>query len=351
VTVPATPILEVQGVSKSFVVGRHFLRPPDVLRALVDVNLTVGTGQALGIVGESGSGKSTLAKIVARLIEPDKGRVLMAGTDLTSLSGPRLRLARRAMQMVFQDPASSLNPRIRIGDVIEEPLRVLGIVPSAEVGSERDALLARVGLSPGLAGRLPRELSGGQSQRVSIARALSVRPKILLADEPVSSLDVSVRAQILNLLSDLRDNLALTLIFISHDLSVVHHLTDHVAVMYFGHIVEYGPANDVLRAGAHPYTRALVAAIPQPVVGSRRTEPAIRGEQPSAIEPISGCVFRTRCPIAQSICAEVPPPPLAVAADHWAACHFATEVSVRSPIEASVPAPPAPLTPSPHLRS
>jgi oligopeptide transport system ATP-binding protein len=210
----------------------------------------------------------------------------------------------------------------------------------------RKFLLRRVGLSPGLAGRLPRELSGGQCQRVSIARALSVRPTILLADEPVSSLDVSVRAQILNLLSDLRDNLALTLIFISHDLSVVHHLTDHVAVMYFGRIVEYGAANDVLRAGAHPYTRALVAAIPQPVVGTRRTEPAIRGEQPSAIEPISGCVFRTRC-IAQAICAEVPPPNMAVARGHWAACHFATEVSERSPVEASVPShPPAPFSPS-----
>jgi oligopeptide/dipeptide ABC transporter ATP-binding protein len=175
---------------------------------------------------------------------------------------------------------------------------------------------------------------------VSIARALSVRPKILLADEPVSSLDVSVRAQILNLLSDLRDNLGLTLVFISHDLSVVHHLTDRVAVMYFGRVVESGPANDVLRAGAHPYTRALVAAIPQPVVGSRRTEPAIRGEQPSAIEPVSGCVFRTRCPMAQAICAEVPPPPLAVAADHWAACHFATEVSVQSPADSGGPAQP-----------
>jgi oligopeptide/dipeptide ABC transporter ATP-binding protein len=185
---------------------------------------------------------------------------------------------------------------------------------------------------------------------VSIARALSVRPTILLADEPVSSLDVSVRAQILNLLSDLRDNLGLTLVFISHDLSVVHHLTDYVAVMYFGHIVEYGPASDVLRAGAHPYTRALVAAIPQPVVGSRRTEPAIRGEQPSAIKPISGCVFRTRCPIAQDLCAEEPPPPVAVATGHWAACHFATQVSIRSPLEVSTQAqPPARPRAEPQL--
>jgi oligopeptide/dipeptide ABC transporter ATP-binding protein len=272
----------------------------------------------------------------------------MAGKDLTSLSGPRLRVARRGMQMVFQDPFSSLNPRIRIGEAIEEPLRVLGIVPPAEVSTERDTLFQRVGLAPGLAGRLPRELSGGQCQRVSIARALSVRPRILLADEPVSSLDVSVRAQILNLLSDLRDNLALTLVFISHDLSVVHHVTDRVAVMYFGHIVEYGPANDVLRAGAHPYTRALVAAIPQPVIGSRRTEPAIRGEQPSAIKPISGCVFRTRCPIAQAICAEEPPPPRSVAAGHWAACHFADEVATQSPLETHVPTrrPAVTVTPS-----
>ena len=335
------PILAVESVSKSFVVGRHLGRGPDVLRALVDVSLSVQPGAALGIVGESGSGKTTLARIIVRLLEPDRGRVAMDGQDLTSLRGASLRSVRTSIQMVFQDPSSSLNPRMRIGEAIEEPLRFHRVVPPGEVVKERDSLLERVGLTSGLASRLPRELSGGQRQRVSIARALSVRPRILVADEPVSMLDVSVRAQILNLLADLRDQFSLTLLFISHDLSVIDHLTEWVAVMYFGRVVEYGPTRDVLRAAAHPYTRGLVAAIPSPVVGRRHTEPAIRGEQPSAIRAISGCVFRTRCPIAQAICAETPPPPLDVAPNHWATCHFAAEVAQGPSNGASLPGPPS----------
>jgi oligopeptide/dipeptide ABC transporter ATP-binding protein len=334
------PILSVEGVSKSFVVGRHIGRPNDVLRALVDVSLAVQPGAAVGIVGESGSGKSTLAKIIVRLLEPDTGRVNLDGVDLTSLRGKALREARTSVQMVFQDPSSSLNPRKRIGEAIEEPLRIHGVVPSAEVVKARDALLQQVGLGPALAGRLPRELSGGQRQRVSIARALSVRPRVLVADEPVSMLDVSVRAQILNLLADLRDEYALTLLFISHDLSVVHHLTDWVAVMYFGRLVEYGPTRDVLHAAAHPYTRGLAASIPQAVAHKRHTEPALRGEQPSAIKPVTGCVFRSRCPMAQAICVEEPPR-VQVAPDRWALCHFASEVAQGGTSLASAPASPA----------
>lgn len=320
------PILSVEGVSKSFVVGRHIGRPPDVLRALVDVSLSVQPGSAVGIVGESGSGKSTLAKVIVRLLEPDRGRVVLDGLDVTNLRGTARRASRTSIQMVFQDPSSSLNPRKRIGEAIEEPLRIHRIAPPAEVVKARDALLEQVGLGSTLASRLPRELSGGQRQRVSIARALSVRPRILVADEPVSMLDVSVRAQILNLLADLRDEFALTLLFISHDLSVIHHLTDQVAVMYFGRLVEYGPTQDVLRAAAHPYTRGLAASIPQAVVHKRHTEPALRGEQPSAIKPITGCVFRSRCPMAQAICTEEPPR-VAVAPNHWASCHFASMVA------------------------
>lgn len=323
---PREWILDVDGVSKSFTLRRHLTKPNDVLNAVVDVTLQVAPGESVGIVGESGSGKTTLARVIVRLLKPDRGRVLFEGADLTRLRGSALRAARRRLQMVFQDPYSSLHPRMRIGDAIEEPLRFHRVVEKSRVRGERDSLMDRVGLSTRLAGRLPRELSGGQRQRVSIARALSVRPALLVADEPVSSLDVSVRAQILNLLSDLREGLDLTLLFISHDLSVIDHLASRVVVMYFGRIVELGSVDDVIGGSAHPYTRALVAAIPQPVVGSSRRGPVIRGEQPSAINPPSGCVFRTRCPIAQAICAEVEPPHVTVAPGHSAACHFAKEV-------------------------
>jgi oligopeptide/dipeptide ABC transporter ATP-binding protein len=219
---------------------------------------------------------------------------------------------------------------MRVGSAIEEPLRAHRIVPGEEVVRERDRLMERVGLSPRLAGRLPRELSGGQRQRISIARALSLRPQVLIADEAVSSLDVSVRAQILNLLSDLRSELGLTLIFISHDLSVVDHLCDRVAVMYLGRIVEIGPVAEVLSRSAHPYTRALVAAVPQPVVGMRRSQPSLRGELPSPTNPPSGCSFRTRCPIVQSVCAEIVPPSVTVRPGHLAACHFAAAAQAVS---------------------
>jgi oligopeptide/dipeptide ABC transporter ATP-binding protein len=315
----APPLLEVIDVSKSFPVRRSFFQRRQFLRALVGVNLRVPSGQTLGIVGESGCGKSTLARIIMRLIGPDRGKVLFHGQDLAQGHNS---VATR-LQMVFQDPYSSLNPRMRVGAAIEEPLRVHRLVALDEVASERDKLMERVGLNPRLARRLPSELSGGQRQRISIARALSVQPEILIADEAVSSLDVSVRAQILNLLSDLREELGLTLIFISHDLSVVDHLSDRVAVMYLGRVVEFGPAHEVLRQSAHPYTRALVAAVPQPVVGSRRVGSSLRGELPSPMNPPSGCVFRTRCPIARAICSAVSPPFLNIGADHWATCHFA----------------------------
>lgn len=328
-TATGQPVLAVANVSKSFALrGGWLRRRSEVLQALSSVSLEVPTGQTLGIVGESGCGKTTLARVIVRLVAPDSGSVLFRGEDITHLRGTALQRMRTGLQMVFQDPHSSLNPRMSIGEAIDEPLIFHRIVPRADVVAERDALMTRVGLSPRLARRLPRELSGGQRQRVNIARALSVRPDVLIADEAVSSLDVSVRAQILNLLTDLRTELALTLIFISHDLSVVDYLSDRVGVMYLGRLVELGPSAEVLRGGAHPYTKGLVAAIPQPVVGGHRTQPAIRGELPSSVHPPSGCVFRTRCPIAQSICAEVTPPQIPVGPNHWAACHFAGQNAV-----------------------
>jgi len=332
-----SPMLDIVDVSKTLVVrGRSLFVRRKTLRALTNVNLAVRAGETLGIVGESGCGKSTLARIMVRLLQPDSGAVVFRGRDASRASEKAPEAGTR-MQMVFQDPYFSLNPRMQVGAAIEEPIRVHGVVPPAEAAGERDRLMERVGLGPALATRLPRELSGGQRQRISIARALSVRPELLIADEAVSSLDVSVRAQILNLLSDLRDELGLTLVFISHDLSVVDHLSDRVAVMYLGRVVEIGPAADVLTRGAHPYTRALVAAVPQPVVGNRRTQPPLRGELPSPISPPSGCVFRTRCPIAQAVCADIAPSPVTVASDHWAACHFAGAVPTPNTTEKGSP--------------
>jgi oligopeptide/dipeptide ABC transporter ATP-binding protein len=316
------PLIRLTGVSKAFPVGpRTLLRPRARLRALSDVSLDVTAGQTLGIVGESGCGKSTLARIIVGLTQPDSGSILVEGSELARARRRPPPLV-RSLQMVFQDPFSALNPRMSVGDAIVEPLLAHRIVAKAEAAAERDRLMELVGLGAALARRYPHELSGGQRQRVNIARALSVRPKVIVADEAVASLDVSVRAQILNLFSDLRDRLKLTLIFISHDLSVIDHLCDRVAVMYLGRIVEEGPASIFDRGAAHHYTRGLVSAIPQPVPERRHAQPAIRGELPSAIRPPSGCGFRTRCPAARPLCAEVTPVLAPFGAGHAVACHF-----------------------------
>jgi peptide/nickel transport system ATP-binding protein len=321
------PLLQLENVSKTYPLYSGSLAtmrklPRQSVKAVVDVSLAIEKGETLGLVGESGSGKTTLGRLIVRLIEPDGGRILFRGRDISTVRGRELRRIRQSIQMVFQDPYSSLNPRIRVGESIAEPLRVHRIVASEKVNSEVIRLLEQVGLSDEFAERYPYELSGGQRQRVGIARALSVRPTVLIADEAVSGLDVSVQAQVLNLLVDLRSQLDLTLIFISHDLGVIRYLSQRIGVMYLGHLVEVGPAQSVFGRTAHPYTEALLQAIPYPDPHVRSTTAAIRGELPSSVDPPVGCVFRTRCPIVEEICKTMPPN-VELDRAHFAACHFA----------------------------
>ena len=319
-----TALIEAERLSKHYVVGsrlRHGGRR--TVRALDDVSLAVQSGETLGLVGESGCGKSTLGRTLLRLVDPSAGRIRFAGRDITSLSERALRPLRARMQMVFQDPYASLNPRRRIGDLIAEPLHVHNRGNRREIDERVRALLPLVGLSPEHLQRFPHQFSGGQRQRVGIARALALEPELIVADEPVSALDVSVQAQIVNLFADLQDRLGLTYVFIAHDLSVIRQISTRVAVMYLGAIVETGGTDDVLHAPAHPYTAALISAIPMPdAAGERRNRVALRGEPPSPTNPPSGCRFHTRCPQAQPTCAEVPPPLAPVSPGRDVACHF-----------------------------
>ncbi|MGG5885531.1 ABC transporter ATP-binding protein [Falsiroseomonas sp. HC035] len=311
-------LLELRDVSKGFPVRDAIGRRRGAVRAVDGVSLIVPKGSVLAIVGESGCGKSTLGRLALRLIEPDSGSILFQGEDLRSLSASALRARRRDMQLIFQDPFASLDPRMTVEQAVAEPLRLHGIVPRAQEPRRVAELLSRVGLRPELARRWPHEFSGGQRQRIAIARALASQPKLIVGDEPVSALDVSVQAQVVNLLQDLIRELGLTFVLISHDLGVVRHIADRVAVMYLGKIVEQGATDVVFRTPRHPYTRALLAAVPGQGLGST---PLLEGDIPSPINPPSGCRFRTRCPYAQAICAEQQPE-LAGPAGHEAACHF-----------------------------
>jgi oligopeptide/dipeptide ABC transporter ATP-binding protein len=311
-------LLELRDVSKGFPVRDAIGRRRGAVRAVDGVSLIVPKGSVLAIVGESGCGKSTLGRLALRLIEPDTGSILFQGEDLRSLSARALRARRRDMQLIFQDPFASLDPRMTVEQAVAEPLRLHGIVPRAQEPRRVAELLSRVGLRPELARRWPHEFSGGQRQRIAIARALASQPKLIVGDEPVSALDVSVQAQVVNLLQDLIRELGLTFVLISHDLGVVRHISDRVAVMYLGKIVEQGATDAVFRTPRHPYTRALLAAVPGQGHGST---PLLEGDIPSPINPPSGCRFRTRCPYAQAICAEVQPE-LAGPDGHEAACHF-----------------------------
>jgi oligopeptide/dipeptide ABC transporter ATP-binding protein len=295
------------------------------VQAVVDVSFSIERGEAVGLVGESGSGKSTIGRLMLGLLTPSKGRVMVDGMELGRTRGASLQRLRRRMQLVFQDPYSSLDPRRRIGAQIADGLAIHNLVKRSERRARVEAVLSQVGLSPSHAERYPHEFSGGQRQRVGIARALATGPDFLVADEPVSALDISVKAQVLRLLADLRSRLGLGLLFISHDLHVVRSLCDRVIVLYLGRVMEEGPAAEVLANPRHPYTRALLSAAPSLDAASRRTRILLQGDPPSPSDPPSGCVFRTRCPWAVADCAAAVPPPREMAPGHAVACIRAGE--------------------------
>ncbi len=340
------PILEVRGLVKHFHVGsRLSAGGKQVIRALDSVSFDVFPGETLGLVGESGCGKSTLGRCLLRLYEPDAGEILFKGQDITRMDERKLRPLRAEMQMVFQDPYASLNPRRRIGDLIAEPLRVHGQNKKAEIADRLAELMVLVGLSPDHLGRFPHEFSGGQRQRIGIARAIALSPSLIIADEPVSALDVSIQAQIVNLLADLQQRLDLTYVFIAHDLSVVRHIADRCAVMYLGTIVELGETDMVLHSPAHPYTAALISAVPEPDPELQSGRVILQGEPPSPANPPSGCRFHTRCPIAQPRCAIEPPALLPDAQGRLVACHFPLPHEPNFRYSASLPGHPV-KTPS-----
>jgi len=317
-------LLSVEGLKKTFAVSSGLFGRALTLTALEDITFSVTEGETLGIVGESGCGKSTLGRCILQLLAPDTGKVVWLGNDLTKVPAEEMRRHRRDLQIIFQDPLASLNPRMTVGDIIVDPLRTLMPELSA---TERRARVLRmmeaVGLLPEMINRYPHEFSGGQAQRIGIARALITEPKLIVCDEPVSALDVSIQAQILNLLSELKDEFGLTLVFISHDLSVVRHVSDRIMVLYLGRIVELAAGDVLYQAPRHPYTQTLLSAvpIPDPVKARARTIEALTGEIPSPINPPSGCTFRTRCRYARDICAEIRPPLTNATGDHQIACH------------------------------
>ena len=323
----AQPLLEVAGLSKRFV-DRHTVveklrkRPPAVLTALDAVDLHVRPGETLGVVGESGSGKSTLARCIVRLYEPDSGSVGFDGTDVLAAGPAELRSLRRSIQMIYQDPYSSLNPRLRVGSAIAEPALVHGLIERGDEDGHAAKMLERVGLGPETAKRYPHEFSGGQRQRIAIARSLALNPRLLIADEAVSALDVSIQAQLLALLEAIRTDLGLTMIFISHQLSVISRLADRVAIMYLGRIVETGQTADVFANPRHPYTQMLLEAHPR-LDGSRVRKSRVKSEMPSPYSVPGGCRFHTRCPLAEDICRQVDPPavPIDSEPEHSSACH------------------------------
>ncbi|MEM0905832.1 MAG: oligopeptide/dipeptide ABC transporter ATP-binding protein [Pseudomonadota bacterium] len=325
-----TPILAVEGLTKRFPVRRGILRRVvGHVEAVRDVDLAIAPGETLAIVGESGCGKSTLGRLMLRLIEPTAGKVTLDGTDTMALKGPALRRLRRDMQIIFQDPFGSLNPRMSVRETLAEPLKLHGLADTDDtIAAAVDDLLMRCGLSAHHAGRYPHEFSGGQRQRVGIARALATRPKLIVCDEPVSALDVSVQAQILNLLAALQQDLGLAYVFISHDLAVVRHVAHRVAVMYLGRIVEEAPAEDLFAKPLHPYTRSLLDAVPRPDPTRRRETVSAKGDAPSAMAIPPGCAFHTRCPIATARCS-AERPALRPLGTTKVACHHAEDAPVR----------------------
>jgi oligopeptide transport system ATP-binding protein len=322
----ADPMLEAEGLTTTFRVGRGLLRSPLHVRAVDDVSLALRAGETLAIVGESGCGKSTLGRLLMRLIEPTAGVVRFEGEDITALGGHALRRKRRHLQMIFQDPFASLDPRMTVGATLAEPLALHGVGSRADRRTRIAELLGLVGLPPSYAARYPHEFSGGQRQRIGIARALAVRPKVIVGDEPVSALDVSIQAQIINLLQDLQEKLSLSLIVIAHDLAVVKHMSDRVAVMYLGRIVERADARTLFAEPRHPYTRALLSAAPVADPSPREAPQILEGDVPSPSNPPPGCHLHSRCPFARERCRAERPALETTDGGHAVACHFWREL-------------------------
>ncbi len=330
----AAPVLEVAGLKVHFPVERRlFGAARKTVRAVDGVSFEIAAGETLGLVGESGCGKTTLGRAIVKLIEPTAGAIRLEGEDIARLEGARLRERRRKFQMIFQDPFGSLDPRMTIGQTIGEALDIHGLVSNTKERTARiGELLRSVGLDPAQGQRYPHEFSGGQRQRIGIARALAVEPKLIVCDEPVSALDVSVQAQIINLLDELRSQRGIAYLFVAHDLAVVEHISRRIMVMYLGKIVEMGEAGAIVREPRHPYTQALISAVPQIDPGSNRKRIVLSGEVPSPLDPPPGCPFHPRCPIAEERCRVEVPALREILPGHWAACHFAERTGVGAAV-------------------
>ena len=322
----AQPLLAVESLTKHFpVMQGMFRREAGSVKAVDGLDFEIRERETLGLVGESGCGKSTAGRVILRLHPATAGRILFRGTDITSLEGEALRRLRPRMQMIFQDPQDSLNPRMTVGSIIGEPLLEHGAAKGRALRDRVEELLDAVGLDPGFTNRYPHEFSGGQRQRIGVARALALNPEFIVCDEPIAALDVSIQAQVVNLLEDLQERLGLTYLFISHDLSMIRHIADRVAVMYLGKIVELASSEVLYREPLHPYTRALLSAVPihDPELEARRERVILRGDVPSPADPPAGCRFSTRCPMAAPECSERAPDWRGLRPGHWVACHFA----------------------------